>query len=231
VGPSGRTQQPPSRGSAASALKQRIIADDGRSLAAKSRGRRWETLLGHFPDLRSMAVVDLGGTPEFWRWAPIRPRHVVCVNPFSRASDEDGDEPWLTTVRADACCVSDIGTFDLAFSNSTIEHVGGHARRLDFARSVRTLSAHYWVQTPYRYFPVEPHFLFPCMQFLPTRQQALIAERWPLSNCGVHRGTDAVNMVLWVDLLSITDMRHYFPDATMLRERVLGITKSIIAVR
>jgi hypothetical protein len=38
-------------------------------------------------------------------------------------------------------------------------------------------------------------------------------------------------MVLWVDLLSITDMRHYFPDATMLRERVLGITKSIIAVR
>jgi hypothetical protein len=189
--------------------------------------------LTHFAELQDMAVVDLGGTPEFWRGAPIRPQRVTCVNPDAsdRRRDHNCDEPWLTMVRGDACTISGIGTFDLAFSNSTIEHVGGHAPRLAFANTLRALAPRYWVQTPYRYFPIEPHFLFPLMQFLPTRQQALIAEHWPLSNCGEHQGRDAVNVVLWVELLSITDMRHYFPDGDLIKERALGITKSIIVVR
>ncbi|HEX4060865.1 MAG TPA: UDP-N-acetylmuramoyl-tripeptide--D-alanyl-D-alanine ligase [Streptosporangiaceae bacterium] len=58
--------------------------------------------------------------------------------------------------------------YDLVFSNSLIEHVGGHERRERFADTVHQLSGAYWVQTPYRYFPVEPHW-HPARSFCPSR--------------------------------------------------------------
>lgn len=63
--------------------------------------------------------------------------------------------------------------FDLVYSNSVIEHVGGHARSCDFAGMVKTLARRHWgVQTPYRYFSIEPHWLFPGLQFLPQSARA-----------------------------------------------------------
>lgn len=65
-----------------------------------------------------------------------------------------------------------------------LEHVGGHEQRSDFARWVRELGTHYWVQTPNRYFPVEPHWLFPGFQFPPDRTRAHVMRRWPLGSGG-----------------------------------------------
>ena len=62
-------------------------------------------------------------------------------------------------------------SYDVVFSNSLLEHVGGHAQRAALAREVRSLAPRHWVQTPYRYFPLEPHWLFPGMQF-PLEAQA-----------------------------------------------------------
>ena len=39
---------------------------------------------------------------------------------------------------------------------------------------MRELAQLHWVQTPYRYFPVEPHFLFPGFQFLPLTVRAVL---------------------------------------------------------
>ena len=70
--------------------------------------------------------------------------------------------------------------FDLVYSNSVLEHVGGHDRRLAFAASVHELGDAHWIQTPYRYFPVEPHWLCPGLQLLPVRARAEVTLRWPL---------------------------------------------------
>ena len=119
--------------------------------------------------------------------------------------------------------------FDLVYSNSLIEHVGGHARRCDFASVVHTLASHHWVQTPYRYFPIEPHWLFPGLQFLPQRARAWAIRRWPLSPAWPNP-EQALRDVLEVELLSETEMKYYFPGSELLKERVLGLTKSIIVV-
>ena len=34
-----------------------------------------------------------------------------------------------------------------------------------------------------------------------------------------------------VDLIGVTELKFFFPDATVVRERLAGLTKSIIAVR
>lgn len=120
-------------------------------------------------------------------------------------------------------------SFDLVYSNSLIEQVGGHQRCNALARVVHEAAPHHWVQTPYRYFPVEPHWLFPGMQFLPARAKARVASSWP---CGFMSSTKAtaVDDVLSVSLLSITEMAHYFPRSEILADKFLGVTKSIVAV-
>ena len=148
------------------------------------------------------------------------------------ASSENAYHPHPFRVQGDACDppahVRD-AEFDLVYSNSLIEHVGGHARRCDFASVVHAMASRHWVQTPYRYFPIEPHWLFPGLQFLPQRARAWAIQRWPLSSFRPNSEL-ALRHVLEVELLSQTEMKYYFPRSELLKERVLGLTKSIIAV-
>lgn len=182
-----------------------------------------------FPGLARMSVLDLGGSVAFWRLAPVRPCRLVILN-LIPLEPVDGVECRV----GDACKLPDdlfAEGFDLAVSNSVIEHVGGHARRAEFAQQVRSVAPRYWVQTPYRYFPVEPHWVFPGQQFLPTPAKAWLSQRWPASHIRSSGPTSAVEDALSVELLGVTEMRHYFPDADVMKERFGGLTKSLVAVR
>jgi hypothetical protein len=104
-------------------------------------------------------------------------------------------------------------------------------QRRRFADVVRTMAPRYSVQTPYRYFPVEPHWVFPAMQFLPLRVRSWIAPRWPLGHTHGWTAEDAQDEVMSIELLSLTDMRTYFPDARIVWERLAGLPKSMTAIR
>jgi len=94
---------------------------------------------------------------------------------------------------------------------------------------VHQLAPRHWIQTPYRYFPVEAHYLFPGFQFLPVRARAELAHRWAFS-ASRSAPSESVHDILWVEFLSRTEMQHYFPRSEILSERFCGLTKSIIAV-
>jgi hypothetical protein len=176
-----------------------------------------------------MRVLDLGGTVKHWETSPLRPQSVVVVNLLPDVSEAE----WITPVQGDACAVPDEvrrQDFDIVYSNSLIEHLGGHARRATFAEQVRSLAPRHWVQTPYRYFPIEPHWLCPGLQFMPSYLRAKLIQVWPLSPAK-PRGRAALAAVLEVELLSMTEMRYYFEDSKILRETVTRLTKSLIAVK
>jgi hypothetical protein len=203
-------------------------------MGARARARRWRLVTDIFPEIEDMTVVDLGGTVESWRRAPVRPAHVTVLNLFEPGVS---DETWILPVQGDACqaleALSVSGArhrFDLVFSNSLIEHVGGHAKRLELTEQIHALASHHWVQTPYRYFPVEPHWLFPMMQFMPVGARTSIAQRWPLAHSRPGSRSEAQAEVLWTELLGISEMRAYFPRSRIVREKLAGLTKSIIAV-
>lgn len=182
--------------------------------------------IDRFPNLPDLRVLDLGGTPSHWTRVPTKPAHVVVVNldPFEATEGVD-------VVVADACDLpSSLNDFDLVYSNSLLEHLGGHERRRVFAGVVRDLAPRSWVQTPYRYFPIEPHWLFPGFQFLPLRTRVAITRRWPLGHIRAE-GARAVEATLGVELVDRTEMDYLFPDSTILSERFCGLTKSLIAVR
>lgn len=180
-----------------------------------------------------MSVIDLGGTAESWLRAPVRPAQVQVVN--LEPEPEPSELPaWLRADQGDACDLPATilsGSYDLVFSNSVIEHVGGHAQRMRFAEAVHKLSSRHWVQTPYRYFPVEPHWLFPGFQFLPLSARARVAHRWPLAHSPSASRQDGLAEAMTVELLSRAEMAYYFPHAELKPERILGVVKSLIAVR
>jgi len=210
------------------------LVDSPNSLGAQARARRWNQLLGLFPQLRDMHVVDLGGTTEYWRRAPVRPASVTVLN---LTEPGDSDEDWLVPVMGDACdaveALRQTGreVYDIVISNAVIEHVGGHGARVRFAESVHALAPRHWVQTPYRYFPLEPHWLFPGMQFLPIAARAQVALHWRLQHTRALNPADALASVQWTDLVGRTEMRSYFPTSELLAEKVGPLTKSLIAVR
>jgi hypothetical protein len=126
--------------------------------------------------------------------------------------------PGARFVRGDARALpfSD-GEFAIAFSNSLVEHIEPADRRR-FADEIRRVGGRYWVQTPNRWFPIEPHVLLPGFQFLPQGAQRRL---WRLGVLGTPYEP--------IHLLDAAELRGLFPDAVILRERFAGLTKSLIA--
>ncbi|MGP2439522.1 class I SAM-dependent methyltransferase [Streptomyces sp. JW3] len=215
------------------ALRNRFVDAPG-SLGERLRLARWERFQRCFPGIEHMRVVDLGGTAEMWLRAPLRAKHVHLIN----LEEHPAELPdWITAEVADvtdaavAAELSAHGGYDLVFSNSVIEHVGGHGQRRKFVAAVESLAPRHWIQTPYRYFPVEPHFVAPGFQFLPLAARARLVRRWPLVHSRPDSPESAMNAVINIELLTRTEMRYLFPGSVLISERVLGAPKSLIAVR
>lgn len=211
-------------------LRFRLV-DSPSSVGAKRRARRAAWLSDTFPDLAEMNVLDLGGRVESWATVPVRPAHVHVVN-LEPLPTELPD--WAEADHADACelprRILD-RRYDLVFSNSVLEHVGGYERRRRMAEAIRELAPAYWVQTPYRYFPVEPHWVAPAMQFLPVSARVVVARKWPLAYTPGKSYEAAMRQVLTTELIGRAELRYLFPDAGIRNERLLGLTKSLIAIR
>jgi hypothetical protein len=210
-------------------LTKRVVGDfEPGSLSARARARRWRVFVDAFPEIDQMTVLDLGGDVRAWRLAPVRPKRLILLNIFS----QDVEEDWITVLVGDACePPPDLPDTDMVYSNSVIEHVGGHWRRSKFAETVHRCER-FWVQTPSRSFPLEPHFMFPMLQHLPRSAQATLVTKWPVGNYArVTERSEALSSLLDIELLSADEMRFYFPDAELYRERFAGLTKSFVAIK
>lgn len=214
-------------------LRRALVGSSG-SLGARARLKRWRMFQETFPDVGKMRVLDLGGTTDFWLRAPVKPAEVTVIN-IGDPGDIVVDQ--VVHLKGDACKASEVlaacgvaADFDLVVSNSLIEHVGGHSRRCELAAEIHKLATRRWIQTPYRYFGLEPHWLFPGMQFLPVAVRTRISQHWALGGRSAT-ARDATARVLETELLSATEMGFYFPDSTIWRERVLGTTKSLVAIK
>ncbi len=211
---------------------RKLLVREDNSLAERMRRRRWKLMLRHVPRLAELRVLDLGGTALWWSLAPVRPRHVTVVNLYEAEAGEDS--PDITTIEGDALRADELlrgERFDLVFSNSLIEHLGGHSARSRLAEVVVSLGPAYVVQTPYRYFPIEPHWMFPGFQFLPVSARSYLAPRWPLGHTYGWEPDAAAGEVMSTELVSASEMRRYFPHAEIVWERIMGVPKSMIAIK
>jgi len=161
---------------------------------------------------RSTTVLDVGGTPQVWDLLPVVP-DVTLLNLA----------PGSTTMRqivADATRLPFAdGAFDIVFSNSVIEHVADHDA---VAREIARVGRRYFVQTPNRAFPFDPHVLTPFVNYLPKRWQRPLFRN--LTVWGWITRPDPVYVEALVDdtnLLDAAEMRRLFPGADLHAARSL----------
>jgi SAM-dependent methyltransferase len=176
---------------------------------------------------RRTSILDLGGAAGSWGTLEAPDRITVlnldirCLRGHSSCAVGDA----TSSPFADR-------TFDLVFSNSVIEHLGTSRRQQAFALEVRRLSkTGYFVQTPNKWFPIEPHYLAPFVQFLPKSIRPM-AIRWATVRGWWTKPSPETCRKLCeeVRLLDAREMRRLFPEAEIVRERFWGVTKSLIAV-
>jgi hypothetical protein len=203
---------------------------------ARFRKRRMKRFFAIMAPSPQAQVLDIGGTGQTWldesqnesmnESEDATQFPVTLVNIRSDGRVEGGR---FTAVEADgkALPFAD-NTFDIAFSNSVIEHVGTWEEQRAFAQEAMRVARKLWIQTPARSFPIEAHLLAPYIQYLPKSLQHRVAPWTPrgwMTPDAVHQIVDEVR------LLTYREVQQLFPDCRILRERFLGLTKSYIAVR
>lgn len=179
------------------------------------------------------SILDVGGemahwTPheDLWRGKPIR---VVILN----LKTESVSEPF-TSIAGDARTLDQFadGAFDFVYSNSVIEHVGQWSDQKQMAAAIQRVAARHYVQTPNYWFPLEPHFRFPFIHWLPDPWRVAIVKSGARGCYPRARDESQARDILQdAVLLDAPAMASLFPGSTIAREKVGFLTKSLIAVR
>ncbi len=195
------------------------------------RTKRLQLLIAQFRPTAATRILDVGGYAGDWQDGPVADSSVTLLNlsfppgpPLElRFHCVEGDARRLPF--AD-------GSFDLAFSNSVIEHVGEFADQQRFAAEIRRVGRGVFVQTPNRWFFIEPHFITPFLHYLPRRLARPLLRVFSL-RAWLRRGdnVDLRTLAKELRLLSYREVKELFPDCEIHRERWLGMTKSFILLR
>jgi SAM-dependent methyltransferase len=194
-----------------------IVELAGRA-AGRARGRRFDWFQRTMRPEPDDEILDVGCGGGAWSLARLDP--AARVTGVDRVAGVGFDRPHQRFVIADACALPfGDDEFDIGFSNSVIEHID-RERRADFAAELRRVARRYWVQTPNRWFPIEPHALLPAVQLLPERARRLA---WRASPRRIPYEDS-------LELLARGELAELFDDALIFRERIGPLTKSLIAV-
>lgn len=194
----------------------------------KFRPRRMRRFVTDFGLSNNHSILDIGGAPRIWSYISVTPQ--VTIGNITEIDRAHGrfDFRQLDGTKLPYRDLS----FDIAFSNSVIEHVGGWQEQSKFAAEVRRVARYYYVQTPNRWFFVEPHFISIGVHYLPQRIFRKLLPYFSLWFWIERPSQEKVDE--WVGeirLLTESEMRVLFPDAEIVKEKFLGFTKSIIAMR
>ena len=118
-------------------------------------------------------------------------------------------------------------SFDLVFSNSCIEHVGSFDDQKKMADEMLRVGRHCYLQTPNRYFFMEPHFLFPFFQFFPLKLKCFLLRHFSMGHYQKARTKDkALEVAKSVRLMTEKELQGLFGGVEIRRERLWHMTKS-----
>ena len=200
------------------------------SLANRFRDNRFkffEEQIKKLSETKPVRILDIGGTQSFWvnrGYADNENFQITILNLYK----EETDYSNLIGVKGNACDLSEFvdNEFDLVFSNSVIEHVFSFENQQAMAAEVQRVGKNYYIQTPNRFFFVEPHYLLPFFQFLPRGLKIFILTKTRLSR-GSKRSLEAAEASLKeIRLLSFNEMKQLFPKGKIFKEKFLLMNKS-----
>lgn len=215
--------------------------DSRESMGSRLRARRIapmkEMIEAVYREHGRVEMVDLGGAENYWNIvsADFLDNHKVEITIVNiPGADLPEAHGRFKFVEADCCnltCFAD-NSFQIAHSNSVIEHVGDWQRMTNFATEIARVSDKYYVQTPNYWFPIEPHFMAPFFQWLPEPARVWLVLHFQLGHRSRATNLDeAVRSVESVRLLNRKMVKALFADGEVITEWFFGLPKSFIAIK
>lgn len=189
------------------------------------RMRQFRQLFGLTAETR---ILDIGGYEFNWMLLDFSP-HVTLLN-LAVPRERENNFTWV--VGDGRHLPFKDGAFELVYSNSVIEHLAGIENQRLFAAECRRVGQNYYVQTPNKWFFMEPHLITPFVHWLPCKIQILFLRNFTVWGW-ITRPTRQYceSFMKELCLLDEREMKKLFPECKIYRERFLGIVKSIIAVK
>jgi Methyltransferase domain len=188
-----------------------------------TRGRRMALFERIMQPTSDMKILDLGGQPMIWDSIKTK-LNITCINLPGIAIEKHPTHHNITFIEGDACNMPQFknGDFDLIFSNSVIEHVGDVGKRSQFSNEVQRLTNKYWIQTPYKYYPIEAHSGMLFWWLYPQTLRDNFIKKW---RNDLPAWTE---MVETTDIVEADEFKQLFPKAKFTREWII-FPKSQIA--
>jgi ubiquinone/menaquinone biosynthesis C-methylase UbiE len=211
-------------------ILKKILQDSKQkeSIGNKFRNKRFvyfERLISNLP--RPIHILDVGGTEDFWVNRGYNKKEDVkitllnlktIITNYNNITSIVGDATDLSLFKEDH--------FDIVFSNSVIEHLHNFKNQQKMAQEVQRVGIYHFIQTPNKYFLIEPHFLFPLFQCLPKSLKYLLLTKTKLSRGKKWNKKFAKEYIQEIRLLSLKEMKYLFPNSKNKTERFLGMSKS-----
>ncbi|MCX6111687.1 MAG: methyltransferase domain-containing protein [Proteobacteria bacterium] len=183
------------------------------------------------PD-ESTTILDVGGTSKNWDLLDYKCKSNIILLNIEDFQQTEWCSPYKF-VKGDGRYLDYLDkSFDIAFSNSVIEHVGNYEDQKRFADEILRVGKKVWVQTPAKSFFVEPHLIcFFIHHFPPKIQEATIRyfSLWGLiTKPSRERSKEFLRSIR---LLNYREIKALFPSCKIYKERFIFFTKSYIVVR
>ena len=159
------------------------ISENKNSLGNRFRSKRFDFFLKKIEKFeKPLTILDVGGKINFWENRGLAGNtnyRITIVNlekeksKYSNIKCEIGNAINLKQFSNKS--------FDIVHSNSVIEHLTNFENQKLMASEVIRIGKKYIIQSPNKYFFIEPHYFFPFFQFLPNSIKYLILTKTKLS--------------------------------------------------
>lgn len=210
------------------------------SLGSRFRAKRAKALEDLikkvYLEKKKVRIIDLGGTRKYWNIFPNEffKRYNLEITVVNSLQEKFSNGENFIFFEGDVCNLSSIEnqSFDIVHSNSVLEHVGDFEKMKKFSEEVARLGKIIYLQTPYFWFPIEPHFMMPFFHWLPESIRVWMVMHFTLGHRKRLRNREeAIESVRSVNIVDENKFRQLFPFCEIRKEKILFFTKSLIGIR
>lgn len=176
---------------------------------------------------KPISILDVGGKINFWENRGLAGNNEYKIT-IINIEKEKSLYSNIKTLIGDATDLSQFTnkSFDIAHSNSVIEHLYNFENQKKMALEIIRVGQKHIVQTPNKYFFLEPHYLIPFFQFCPNKLKYLVLTKTKLSRLKKWDKNFAKQYIKEIRLLSLKEMKVLFPNSKIYFEKFMGMNKS-----
>ncbi|HUI84522.1 MAG TPA: class I SAM-dependent methyltransferase [Candidatus Binatia bacterium] len=190
----------------------------------EQKHRMFLRLMRPTPEMRILNVgatgTQLGLSQQFESAYRYHSRIVGGGISLAEAEDYRASFPGVQAVVFDGCALPFADrSFDIVYSNAVLEHLPGNEYVSRFAAEIQRVGKGWFITTPNLWYPVEPHYHLPFVQFLPQTAQRRLVRR--LGKLPYHH----------LQLLTAKQLRKLFHAGEVTGCRVTFFPETLVAWR